>query len=134
MGNVRSLQFADLGRHPNDVCDGPDDFYDYYHPMLTNMDSLLQYLVAPLRWEDIEQENEAPAELSCARVLSDLLVALHNAGVFLTELNVAVAPLYSNFSMLRPRRSGKESGDAWGELGAACQNPRFFEFSGGNPT
>ncbi|KAL2126313.1 hypothetical protein VTI74DRAFT_1205 [Chaetomium olivicolor] len=122
MPNARSLTFVDE----------PGPHVDFGNAsLLADLDMIPVYLPPALTWQEFEDENEEAegpaAGLECARVLWELPIALHRAGVTLTELNITKLPLYNHFSMLRPK---DDTGTPlYEELSAECAKLEVFDLS-----
>jgi hypothetical protein len=124
MPNARSVAF--FGNR-----DGTGiDYHDLDAPLLSNDEMLYQFMVSPLRWQDIDKENTAgpPADLKCARLLWELPIALHRAGAVLADLRIGNLPMYNGFSALHAQNPDTRT-SAWDELAAACQNLEVFDLS-----
>ena len=89
-----------------------------------NRASLVNFLVSPFRWCDIEKPvrghgatPEEGMELSIARLILDLPIAIHQAGVFIRDLQIWVFPrLLRNRSLLDPTGRDQELRDAFQQL------------------
>jgi hypothetical protein len=96
--------------------------------LLNNIEELSRFMVTPQDWRTIE-ELEGGAELVPAKILSELLIAIHKAGTTLREIHVNCFPVTSNCSMVCPDRQDRLN-PAWANLSAACQHLEKFEFGG----
>ena len=92
---------------------------------------LFRHLLAPMTWTEIEEQSGYSAELTCAKILWELPIAFHKAGVRLTELEVGTIPRYSNFAMLCPRPRHVTEASTWDDLSAACEGLQAFKFCDG---
>ena len=121
--HCRSLHFVD----------GIDRYLDSYRKnpnlILTNTEELSQFMITPQDWRTIEK-LEGGAELIPAKILSELLIAIHHAGTTLQELHISCFPLLSNYSMISPDRQDRLN-PAWADLCAACQQLERFTFGRG---
>ncbi|KAL2021885.1 hypothetical protein VTK56DRAFT_6480 [Thermocarpiscus australiensis] len=124
MGNVYSLSFID---------DMHKERYRYYPKdknalLPVNAEILTRFVAEPLTWKEIEEGGIA--ELDCVRILPELPIALRRAGVTLTQMDVAVLPLFSHFPLLCPRLEDAPERQAWDELSAACEDLDIFQLQG----
>jgi len=132
MGNVRSLHFTDTMAPQQLGHDIPDN---YILPLI-DTSRLTQFLVAPLTWEAIESASLRPTEIAPAKLLWQLPIALHEAGVSLHELKIDVVPLHT--SVLCPSyptpttNNGANGLTPWQKLARACASLGLFELLGRN--
>jgi hypothetical protein len=108
MPNARSFAFL---HEP-----GPDADIDDV-TLLTNNEFLSRFMSSPLEWREIEQGSREvqPAELECARLMWEIPIALHKAGVTVKEIRLQYLPRYHDFSQPCPQ------GQTWCEdLATAC--------------
>jgi hypothetical protein len=116
MPNARSFNFVD-DWDPNGTTHGGTDLFN-------DVGVLSKFLAAPLTWHEIEIQNqkendEVPVRLECARLLWEVPIALHRAGVTITEIELNNLPQFSDFSVLCAQDRNGVS--LWSELGAACE-------------
>ncbi|KAL2129693.1 hypothetical protein VTI74DRAFT_7436 [Chaetomium olivicolor] len=113
--NARSLYFIDTWET------GPS--FDSAELLLDN-EMISRIILAPLIWRDIEDETRGPAEMQCVRLLWEVPVVLHKAGIQLKEMNVGVIPLCLNFSLLC--LTDQAGAPTWEDLRDACE-PRGMQ-------
>ncbi|KAM0335671.1 hypothetical protein ACHAQA_000720 [Verticillium albo-atrum] len=95
-------------------------------------DTFLRLLAAPSVWSAIESMTlDRGTEMLPVQIISDLPVALHQAGASLRELSLGCFPQQSNFYFLRPSPSVCAGADPWDALTAACSNLESFHFGRG---
>jgi hypothetical protein len=100
--------------------------------LLNNIEELSRFMTTPQNWRTIE-ELEGGAELVPAKLLSELLIAIHKAGTILREIYISCFPVTSNWSVVCPDRQ-HQLNPSWADLHAACQHLQKFEFGGGRMT
>ncbi|CEL03113.1 hypothetical protein ASPCAL04270 [Aspergillus calidoustus] len=105
MPHFNSLLLSEFNRLSRDYSPSPGEEW-------CGIDWLGQYLRVPLRWERIE---ELHAELVPVKILVDLPVALHRAGVKLTELD--------------PTGEGSRNASSWDDLSTSCRELKKFYFA-----
>ncbi|KAL5048681.1 hypothetical protein BDW71DRAFT_205375 [Aspergillus fruticulosus] len=117
MPNARSLGFSDE----------VELFTKYYHdPALLLDNALLSRLTTTaLSWQEVEETEGV--HLATARILSDLPIAIHHAGVALTDLDVGLFPCIRDQTLVSPQPHNPA---LWGNLRAACQSLRRAGFGG----
>lgn len=132
---VNSLA-ASMSRMPHasslKLADGLDCYPTLYTSdtaVLNDTDALARLLVSPHDWEAIEK-LDGGAELVPAKLLSELPIAIHRAGVGLRHLDVCCFPVRNNYSMVCPDRLDPAN-PAWTDLHAACQGLETFAFGRG---
>ncbi|PVH72827.1 hypothetical protein DL98DRAFT_520286 [Cadophora sp. DSE1049] len=108
----------------------PDPYFEDPTLLSTNMDHLRQLMTKPHDWAIIEKLEGEP-ELLPAKLLSELPIAIHKAGVRLRDVNVGCFPLKVNQSMVCPDRRDPFN-PAWSDLRAACQPISKFDFGSGS--
>lgn len=115
MANCTALKFIDTTEEG--ILSYMDD-----PTILLNETALVKFMTAPEAWKKIEKIEGA--ELLPAKILSELPIAAHKAGVKLRALYLSCLPLRSNFSMLCPDRPDELN--PWADLHAACQSLQTF--------
>lgn len=121
MPNVHCLNFVDEW-DPNS-CD-PD------HAETLNDNGLISRLIsAPFCFRTIGDEPLEPEEtvckLECVRLLWELPIALHQAGVAVTQIGMSTLPVSTNFPI--PFAQDHNGSPAWEDLAAACERLEFFD-------
>lgn len=126
MPHCGSVQFVDrISRHRDPyLCEYKED----PTMLLNNINAFAPFMTSPLDWITIEQ-LEGGAKLVPAKILSELPIAIHQAGATLRKLYVGCFPTLTNYSIICPYRYSQLN-PAWAELRAACQNLESFEFGG----
>jgi hypothetical protein len=118
------------------------DKYLYSYPdgsiVLNNPDKLADYIVYPCTWDMIERFSNRtghvqPFKLLPARLLSQLPIAIHKAGVTLRHLHIARFPSISNHKLICPGNKGLDD-PAWDDFAEACQNLKTFSTGNYNTT
>jgi hypothetical protein len=115
---MASLIFVDESRPGDD-----SQLHNNETLYLNNKEKLGRFMVMADDWSTIEQ-LPGGAELTPARLLSDLPIACHKAGITLRQMSIECFPVRNNYSMVRPSSS-------WEDLGAACRALEVFKFGGG---
>jgi hypothetical protein len=92
--------------------------------LFNDIEVLSRLMTAPLTWHEIEIQNEkeigeVPVKLECARLLWEVPIALHRAGITVTEIEVNSLPQFSDFSVLCAQ--DPDGVPLSSELGAACE-------------
>jgi hypothetical protein len=126
--------------------------YSNMAQVLLDKDVLFRFLVAPLNWLSIQRLgshvvlHNGQAELQPARILSELPIALHKAGVTLESLRVMVFPtignhvlavrpfpayLVDNIDTMGAEQTSADQTPAWNDLRAASQHLKTFNFDRG---
>ncbi|KAK0714178.1 hypothetical protein B0T26DRAFT_678414 [Lasiosphaeria miniovina] len=120
-----------------DRCPGP--YEETPTQFLADNDRLFQVLASPLPWAPSldgwaalsPRARERP-ETTPARILSELPIALHNAGAHLRQLGFGCFPVEYDYHLLEPRPSAAQqptrTRPAWDELAAACQHLEAVSF------
>ncbi|KAL4795190.1 hypothetical protein BDV19DRAFT_389590 [Aspergillus venezuelensis] len=83
MPNALSLGFSD------EVKDHPPQ-YSYDPDLLVDNEVLFRIITAPRSWQELEYTEDM--HLATARILSELPIAIHQAGVRLTDMYVGIFP------------------------------------------
>jgi hypothetical protein len=96
----------------------------------SNTEDLSRFMATPQNWRTIEK-LEGGAKLVPAKILSELVIAIHKAGATLREIHIGCFPLLTNYSMICPDHQDQLD-PAWAELHAACQHLEEFVFGGGS--
>jgi hypothetical protein len=124
MAHCSSLHFVD----------SIDSYLDLYseNPTLllskSHTEELSRFMATPQKWRTIEQ-LEGGAKLVPAKILSELVIAIHKAGATLRHIHIGCFPLLTNYSMLCPDRQDQLN-PTWADLHAACQHLEEFVFGG----
>ncbi|KAM0429646.1 hypothetical protein ACHAPT_006251 [Fusarium lateritium] len=102
-----------------------DSLYD----ILTNKAELAKFLLTTHQWEDMDAMDEMRGHvtLAQAKVLSELPIAMHKAGVLLRHLTVGYLPGFCSFSQLCPGENEAPDSPGWRDLSAACQHLETFQ-------
>ncbi|GAB1318030.1 hypothetical protein MFIFM68171_08240 [Madurella fahalii] len=119
MGNVQAVRFVDSLHAATAL----EYFGDNTH-MLTDAEVLSRFMTAPLDWRTIHERHGGPRDLECARIMSELPIALHKAAVTLRELDFSVIPFRKNLATL--------GGPGWEPLSDACAKLEAFSLSPNN--
>ncbi|GIK04011.1 hypothetical protein Aspvir_008086 [Aspergillus viridinutans] len=109
--------------------DKMERLFDWNNPTVVLRDkSLLPgMLSAALEWQKIEDFGDF--KLAPARILLELPVAIHKAGVKLRDLFIGPFPCRGSFSLLCPdTMSSSTDPTAWSDLRAACSSLRRVDF------
>ncbi|KAK6068759.1 hypothetical protein SCUP234_11022 [Seiridium cupressi] len=86
----------------------------------SSKEELLKFLKTSQDWSTIEGMEGEP-QLTAAKILSDLPIACHKAGVPLHDIKIRCFPTRNNYSMVAP--------ESWDDLRSACQKVEEFEFA-----
>ncbi|KAL3459678.1 hypothetical protein BJX64DRAFT_291024 [Aspergillus heterothallicus] len=119
-----------IARMPNATALGFSDedsvFTEYYRDpeLLLDKTLLSRFVASPLGWEEIENTDDL--HLATARILSELPIAIHEAGVVLRDLNVGIFPCRRGQTLVCPGPG--QSSLLWSKLRAACQSLRRVTF------
>ncbi|KAJ4329101.1 hypothetical protein N0V84_000460 [Fusarium piperis] len=101
--------------------------------ILTDNAELGKFLLTTYSWGDMN-DVKARITLSQVKILSELPIAMHKAGVVLRHLTVGCLPEFNNFDKLCPGENESPDSPAWEELSAACQHLEIFQGEwGGHP-
>ncbi|KAK3695661.1 hypothetical protein B0T22DRAFT_113990 [Podospora appendiculata] len=133
MPRASALAFTDV------IQDDKEAFFDKPTTLLTpNTEILTRFMESPLEWLDIERVDdemgEGEFELTAAKILTDLPIAIHKAGIRLREMQIGCFPL-TNYQMeLCPGAGGQQdaANPAWDDFRAACQHLEVCNFGTGN--
>ncbi|KAJ0415794.1 hypothetical protein BJY00DRAFT_304624 [Aspergillus carlsbadensis] len=125
---VRTLA-ACLVRMPNARAVGfyhEDDVFGQYYDdpnLLLDTALLARLMTTPLSWQEIEEASDI--HHGTARILSDLPIAIHEAGVALRDLDVSIFPCVRDQTLvcLCP-----DSANTWSKFRTACQSLRRASF------
>ncbi|OBT81924.1 hypothetical protein VE02_09683 [Pseudogymnoascus sp. 03VT05] len=98
--------------------------------LTTDPEELPRLLVAPVRWRDIEGIRGG-ADLTPAKLLSELPIAIHKAGATISTITLHCFPTSNNYSMICPDLHDP-SNPSWPDLRAACQHLTKFELRPNN--
>jgi hypothetical protein len=108
-----------------------DDGWEYSQSYISNPtvqepwpDEIREYMRETWNWIMMHQEMEA--ELVPAKILVDLPVALHNAGISLRKLQIGCFPMNYDYNMLEPRYEDSTIFTSWNDLAAACRGIEEF--------
>ena len=121
MFHVDSLGFVDT------INTIPDPYFHDPTLLSTNMDHLRRLMTKPHDWSTIEHLDGEP-ELLPAKLLSEIPIAIHKAGVRIRDLSIDCFPLKQNQALVCPNWQ-ELSSPAWPEFRAACQSLSKFDFS-----
>ncbi|KAL2845276.1 hypothetical protein BJY01DRAFT_214343 [Aspergillus pseudoustus] len=125
---VRTLASC-MGRMPNATAlgfsDEDDVFREYYHEpeLLFDKGLLSRLMITPLSWYEIEKTDDM--HIATARVLSELPIAIHEAGVPLHDLYAGLFPCKRDQTLVSP---SPYDPTLWSKLRAACQSLRRVSF------
>lgn len=104
-----------------------------------DMDLIRSCISAPKGWGKIESLQGSDAEedlLMPARLLADIPIACHEAGVRIKTLHVCCFPLVYGFQSLVPShargKENKEQANPWTRLATACRELIDFDFNASN--
>ncbi|KAF4463338.1 hypothetical protein FALBO_9825 [Fusarium albosuccineum] len=93
-----------------------DGFYDTF----AKPRDFCKFLASADKWGTLEDVHNAVG-LPQIKILSELPIAMYNAGMPLRCLTIRCLPRDSNYSMLCPGNYISPNATAWQDLGAACQ-------------
>jgi hypothetical protein len=100
--------------------------------VISSKTDLSRFLRMPFCWKTIERLG---CTLEPARMLTELPIVVHKAGLTLRELCIGCFPLMvSHDSATDTSFPQRLSSASWDDLRAACQNLEIFEFGAGNIT
>ncbi|KAL3486228.1 hypothetical protein BJX62DRAFT_242218 [Aspergillus germanicus] len=118
MPNARALGFYDED----------DIFREFYRDANLFLDKtlLVRLMTTPLSWREIEGTRDVHHATAC--ILSELPIAIHEAGTVLHELNVCLFPCIRDHTLVCPEPDSLVS---WRKLRAACQSLRRASFADG---
>ncbi|KAK0101856.1 hypothetical protein ONS96_005833 [Cadophora gregata f. sp. sojae] len=108
----------------------PDPYFEDPTLLSTSMDDLRKLMSKAHEWSTIEQMDGAP-ELLPAKLLSEIPIAVHKAGVNLRDINIGCFPTRGNQTMVFPSHQDHYNAK-WSDLRAACQSISKFSFGAGN--
>ncbi|RSL73909.1 hypothetical protein CEP54_000126 [Fusarium duplospermum] len=112
--------------------DGLPNRYDAYK-VLTDKMELANFMPTAHTWHEM-YDMRSPVVLHQAKILSELPIAMHKAGVVLRHLTVGCLPELYSFSKLCPGEDETLDSPAWDELSEACQHLEVFQVQwGGRP-
>ncbi|KAH8812186.1 hypothetical protein F5884DRAFT_898498 [Xylogone sp. PMI_703] len=113
-----------------------DIMEDYLYPyvdeptlLLNNIEEFAPVMTSPPDWRAVER-LQGVTELVPAKLLSELPIAINNAGVILKEINITAFPLLTNYSVICPNHDDLLN-PAWPALREACRYIEKFEFGTG---
>ncbi|KAL3448016.1 hypothetical protein BJX65DRAFT_72481 [Aspergillus insuetus] len=119
-----------MARMPNATALGFSDedsvFTEYYSDpeLLLDKTLLSRFVASPLSWDEIENADDL--HLATARILSELPIAIHEAGVVLRDLNVGLFPCKRDQTLVCPGPGHNSL--LWSKVRAACQSLRRVSF------
>ncbi|KAF9889382.1 hypothetical protein FE257_007492 [Aspergillus nanangensis] len=115
MPNATALGFSDNNTAP----------IDFREPDLLLDNALLsQLMITSLSWSEIEHTDDI--HIAPARILSELPIAIHNAGITLHDLYTGIFPCTRDQSLVSPEPKDPM---LWSNLRAACQSLRRASFA-----
>ncbi|KAJ4322532.1 hypothetical protein N0V84_004778 [Fusarium piperis] len=109
--------------------DDDGEYMDNYYDVFENPDALCDFLTDPHAWALLDH-MDGEVSLTQAKIVSELPIALHKAGVSLKYFQLACLPVRSNFSAICPGFDISPDAAAWHDLQAACQQLKEFELVG----
>jgi hypothetical protein len=118
MPNTRAVGFRDHEDILQEHYDEPD--------LVLDMAVLVRLMTIPVSWHGIKRTKDL--HHLTARILSELPIAIHDAGVTLRELEVGIFPSVRDHHLLCPE---PDSARLWVKLRAACQSLRRAGFGDG---
>ncbi|KAI8685018.1 F-box domain-containing protein [Fusarium keratoplasticum] len=110
-------------------CDDENDYIDNYWEVFEDTHGLCDFLTDPHAWASLDH-LDGEVSLPQAKIISELPVALHKAGVSLRYFHLSCLPVRSNFSDICPGLDVSPDAVAWHDLQAACQQLKGFELVG----
>jgi hypothetical protein len=118
MPNTRAVGFRDHEDISEEYCGEPD--------LVLDKALLVRLMTIPVSWRRIERTNDL--HHLTARILSELPIAIHDAGVTLRELEVGIFPCVRDHNLVCPE---PDSARLWAKLRSACQSLRRAGFGDG---
>ncbi|KAL4971009.1 uncharacterized protein BDV14DRAFT_194790 [Aspergillus stella-maris] len=116
MPNALSLGFSDETKeHPPE--------YPYDPDFLVENEVLSRMITAPMTWQELEYTDDM--HHATARILSDLPIAIHQAGISLSDMYVGIFPCIRNQTLVFSR---PHDPTLWDDLRAAYQSLRRADF------
>lgn len=106
--------------------DHGDDYIGNYWEVFEDMDELGDFLKDPHAWAELDH-MDGEVNLPQAKIISELPIALHKAGVSLEYFHLSCLPVRSNLSGICPGLDISPDAVAWHDLKAACQQLKLFE-------
>lgn len=114
----------------------PDGLWnqDDAYKILTDNAELAKFLPTANTWSEMMHTMRTPVMLHQIKILSELPIAMREAGVMLRHLAVNHLPEYNSFSTICPGDNESLDSSAWEQLSAACQHLEVFQVEwGGRP-
>lgn len=122
-----------LRMHTSFDPDGLWNRHDAYK-ILTDKAELARFMPTANTWSEMMHTMRTPVMLPQVKILSELPIAMHEAGVVLRHLAVNHLPEFNSYSTLCPGDYESLHSSAWRELSAACQHLEVFQVEwGGRP-
>ncbi|UPK98555.1 hypothetical protein LCI18_009490 [Fusarium solani-melongenae] len=106
-----------------------DDYIGNYWDVFEDAHGLCDFLTDPHPWVLLDH-MDGEVSLPQAKIISELPIALHKAGVSLKYFQLSCLPVRSNFSDICPGLDVSPDAAAWHDLQVACQQLKGFEFVG----
>ncbi|KAI8713441.1 hypothetical protein NCS52_01288800 [Fusarium sp. LHS14.1] len=107
---------------------------DDAYKILTDNAELAKFLPTANTWREMMHTMRTPVMLHQTKILSELPIAMHEAGVVLRHLAVNHLPEYNSFSTICPGDDESLDSPAWEQLSEACQHLEVFQVEwGGRP-
>ncbi|KAL2670657.1 hypothetical protein Neosp_014446 [[Neocosmospora] mangrovei] len=114
----------------------PDGLWnrDDAYKILTDNAELAKFLPTANTWSEMMHTMRTPVMLHQIKILSELPIAMHEAGVVLRHLAINHLPEYNSFSTICPGDVESLDSPAWEQLSTACQHLEIFQVEwGGRP-
>ncbi|KAI8655155.1 hypothetical protein NCS57_01263600 [Fusarium keratoplasticum] len=122
-----------LRLHSSFDSDGLWNRHDAYK-ILTDNAELAKFMPTANTWSEMMHTMRSPVILHQVKILSELPIAMHEAGVVLRYLTVGCFPELNSYSTLCPGEDESLDSPEWGDLSAACQHLEVFQVEwGGRP-
>ncbi|KAM6532382.1 hypothetical protein FSOLCH5_001806 [Fusarium solani] len=109
--------------------DEGDDYIGNYWEVFEDTDGLCNFLIDPHPWVLLDH-MDGEVSLPQAKIISELPIALHKAGVSLKYFQLSCLPFRSNFSNICPGLDISPDAAAWRDLQAAYQQLKQFQLVG----
>ncbi|RSL46437.1 hypothetical protein CEP54_013861 [Fusarium duplospermum] len=106
-----------------------DEYMDDCIDVFEDTDALCRFLTDPHAWATLNH-RDGEVTLTQAKIVSELPIALHKAGVSLKYFHLSCLPVRSNYSDLCPGPDISPDAAAWHDLQAACEQLKVFELVG----
>ncbi|KAJ4146305.1 hypothetical protein NW754_001773 [Fusarium falciforme] len=107
-------------------CDDENDYIDNCWDVFEDTHALCDFLTDPHAWASLDH-MDGEVSLPQAKIISELPISLHKAGVSLKYFHLSCLPVRSNLSDICPGFDVSPDAAAWHDLQAACQQLKVFE-------